>query len=180
MDYYCRILTNIFSTTFSKDDTKDFMSCLEAANKYLDHKLENFTEKIDETRENEIIAPPLIVWDVDNAENITNLVKISKNRLSITSQSAFSTLKSNACVIAGRYMYEIQLKSKGVMQIGFCSSHCKFTQDTGVGDTRYSYGLGKECLQAQKLHHNIKRYYRFFDYMLLMDINCCAIKLFVS
>jgi Kip1 ubiquitination-promoting complex protein 1 len=38
-------------------------------------------------------------------------------------------------------MYEIQLKSKGVMQIGFCSSQCKFTQDTGVGDTVYSYGL---------------------------------------
>ncbi|XP_058453045.1 E3 ubiquitin-protein ligase RNF123 isoform X2 [Malaya genurostris] len=38
-------------------------------------------------------------------------------------------------------MYEVQLQSKGVMQIGWCSSHCKFTQDTGVGDTRYSYGL---------------------------------------
>lgn len=38
-------------------------------------------------------------------------------------------------------MYEVQLKSKGVMQIGFCSDQCKFTQDTGVGDTRFSYGL---------------------------------------
>lgn len=27
------------------------------------------------------------------------------------------------------------------MQIGWCSAKCKFTQDTGVGDTRNSYGL---------------------------------------
>lgn len=50
-------------------------------------------------------------------------------------------LKANCCIYKGKYMYEVQLKSKGVMQIGFCSDQCKFTQDTGVGDTRYSYGL---------------------------------------
>lgn len=27
------------------------------------------------------------------------------------------------------------------MQIGWCSAKCKFTTDTGVGDTKYSYGL---------------------------------------
>ena len=155
---YCRTLTNIFSTTFSKDDTKDFMSCIEAANKYLDQKLESFYEKIDENRENEIIAlSKTIVWDVESTENVSNLVKISKDRLSITSKSAFSTLKCNSCIIAGRYMYELQLKSKGVMQIGFCSSHCKFTQDTGVGDTKYSYGLGKH-----------KRIHIYFNY----EIQC--------
>ncbi|KAL7041272.1 hypothetical protein ACKWTF_000697 [Chironomus riparius] len=139
---YCRILSNIFSTTFSKDDGKDFMSCIEAANKHLDQKLESFNEKVDEARDTEVIAlSKTIVWDVESTENVSNLVKMSKDRLSITSKSAFSTLKCNSCVIAGRYMYEVQLKSKGVMQIGFCSSQCKFTQDTGVGDTKYSYGL---------------------------------------
>lgn len=148
---YCRILTNIFSTPFSKDDTKDFMSCIEAVNKYLDQKLESFHEKIDENRENEIIAPSkTIVWDIESTDNVSNLVKISKDRLSITSQSAFATLKCNACIIAGKFMYEVQLKSKGVMQIGYCSSHCKFTQDTGVGDTKHSYGLGK----AKNIHIN--------------------------
>lgn len=38
-------------------------------------------------------------------------------------------------------MYEVQLRSKGVMQIGWSSAQCRFTQDTGVGDTRNSYGL---------------------------------------
>lgn len=35
----------------------------------------------------------------------------------------------------------MQLRSKGVMQIGWCSSKCAFTQDTGVGDTENSYGF---------------------------------------
>lgn len=139
---YCRILTNIFNTTFTKDETKDFVNCIDSVNLYLDETLENFQEKFDENRENEIIGAKTVVWDIENADNIANLVKISKDRLSILSQSAFSTLKANACIIAGCYQYEVQLKSKGVMQIGGCSSTCKFTQDTGVGDTKYSYGLG--------------------------------------
>jgi hypothetical protein len=140
---YGRVLTNIFNTTFAKDDTKDFISCNETVKKLLDERLDNFQEKIDENRENEVIGAKTVVWDVESPDNIANLVKISKDRLSILSQSAFSTLKANATIVAGRYMYEVQLKSKGVMQIGFCSSKCKFTQDTGVGDTKYSYGLGK-------------------------------------
>jgi Kip1 ubiquitination-promoting complex protein 1 len=145
MDYN-RILTNIFNTTFAKDDTKDFVGCIETVSRHLDEKLENFQEQADENRENEVIGAKTVVWDVENAANLANLVKISKDHLSILSQSAFSTLKANATVVSGKYMYEVQLKSKGVMQIGFCSSKCKFTEDTGVGDTKYSYGLG-EALQ---------------------------------
>lgn len=141
MDYH-RILNQVFSVNFNKDDTNDYVGCLEVINKYLDEKLQNFHEKIDENRDNEVIAPSkIIVWDADSGDNFTNLAKLSKDRLSITSSTAFSTLKANACIIAGKYMYEVQLKSKGVMQIGFCSAKCQFTQDTGVGDTKYSYGL---------------------------------------
>lgn len=141
MDYH-RILNQIFSVNFNKDETNDFVGCLEVVNKYLDDKLQNFHEKIDENRENEVIAPSkTIVWDADSGDNFSNLAKLSKDRLSITSSTAFSTLKANACIIGGKYMYEVQLKSKGVMQIGFCSAKCQFTQDTGVGDTKYSYGL---------------------------------------
>lgn len=138
---YCRTLSNIFGVPFNRDQCLDFMSCEEAANNFLDEKLENFKEP-ESVNENEIICPGnVIVWDTESTDNISNLVKMSKDRLSLHSQSAFSTLKANACVIAGKYMYEVQLKSKGVMQIGFCSSHCRFTQDTGVGDTKNSYGL---------------------------------------
>lgn len=140
MDYN-RILEQIFNVSFNKDDTSDYVGCMETINKYLNDKLENFHENIDENRINEVIAPSkIIVWDVESNE-ISNIAKVSKDRLSVTSSSAFSTLKANACVIKSKYMYEVQLKSKGVMQIGFCSASCQFTQDTGIGDTRYSFGL---------------------------------------
>ncbi|XP_040165618.1 E3 ubiquitin-protein ligase RNF123 isoform X2 [Anopheles arabiensis] len=86
------------------------------------------------------LGPQRTVFDVTEEGFDTNLL-ISKDKLTLQSQNAFSTVKANCCVYSGRWMYEVQLRSKGVMQIGWCSAHCKFTQDTGVGDTRYSYGL---------------------------------------
>lgn len=48
------------------------------------------------------------------------------------------------------------MRSKGVMQIGWCSSKCTFTQDTGVGDTKNSYGFDGS---KQRLWHiNTKKY----------------------
>lgn len=134
-------MSSIFGVGFKADECEDFVCSLEAANNFLDGKLENFSEPDDDT-ENGVICPgKMVVWDTESTDNLSNLVKISKDRLSLISQSAFSTLKANACVFAGRFMYEVQLKSKGVMQIGFCSAQCRFTQDTGVGDTKSSYGL---------------------------------------
>lgn len=48
------------------------------------------------------------------------------------------------------------MRSKGVMQIGWCSSKCKFTQDTGVGDTKNSYGFDGS---KQRLWHISTRKY---------------------
>lgn len=127
--------------SFNSDECTDFLKCQEASIDLLDRKLENFEEPENDS-EDEIICPgKIVVWDTESTDNQSNQVKISKDRLSLLSQSAFSTLKANSCVFAGRFMYEVQLKSKGVMQIGFCSSQCQFTQDTGVGDTKNSYGL---------------------------------------
>lgn len=113
------------------------------------------------------LGPAKVVFVADQNDT-NNLVKISKDKLTIQSQSAFCTLKANCCVYKGKWMYEVcdlsifsahlifhripslhfngfvlqvQLRSKGVMQIGWCSSKCTFTQDTGVGDTKNSYGF---------------------------------------
>lgn len=138
---YCRALSNIFGVSFNSDECTDFVKCLDASIDHLDKKLENFEETEDD-RENQVICPgKIVVWDTESTDDRANQVKISKDRLSLLSQSAFSTLKANSCVFAGKFMYEVQLKSKGVMQLGFCSSQCRFTQDTGVGDTKNSYGL---------------------------------------
>jgi Kip1 ubiquitination-promoting complex protein 1 len=117
MDYH-RILQLIFNINFSKDETKDFVNCLELVGKYLDEKLEKFPETVDTEREKGVIQPQgkIIVWDVDD-DDISNLAKVSKDRLTLTSSTAFSTLKANACIYAGKFMYEVQLRSKGVMQV---------------------------------------------------------------
>lgn len=66
-------------------------------------------------------------------------VSMSKDRLTVVSKSVFATLKANCCVFRGRWMYEVHLRTKGIMQIGFCSAQCAFSSDCGVGDTRNSY-----------------------------------------
>jgi len=142
MDYNY-LVSKIFGTAFLTDNVNDFTSCLDEIGRFLDRKLDSFTQDLEEEEVNQIICPSeVVVWDhSESTDNLSNLVRISKDKLSILSQSAFSTLKANATVFGGKYMYEIQLKSKGVMQIGFCSSLCRFTQDTGIGDTKNSYGL---------------------------------------
>jgi Kip1 ubiquitination-promoting complex protein 1 len=140
MDYR-RPLSNIFGVHIACEDETDFSRCLDLANDFLDRKLENVENDDDGAINGLICNSKHVVWDIESSDNITNLVKVSKDRLSLLSQSAFSTNRANACVYSGKFMYEVQLKSKGVMQIGFCSAQCSFTQDTGVGDTKHSYGL---------------------------------------
>lgn len=50
---------------------------------------------------------PAKVTIVCDPNDSNNLVKISKDRLTIQSQSAFSTLKANCCVYKGKWMYEV-------------------------------------------------------------------------
>ncbi|KXJ75047.1 hypothetical protein RP20_CCG012419 [Aedes albopictus] len=128
--------------TRDKDDSSSLLSgYLVAIGQWLEEKLQShlFPED-DEDSETAIagrLGPRRTVFDATEDGSIL----VSKDKLTLQSQNAFSTVKANCCVYSGRWMYEVQLRSKGVMQIGWCSAHCKFTQDTGVGDTRYSYGL---------------------------------------
>ncbi len=58
---------------------------------------------------------------------------VSPDRLSVNSQSNFSTMRANTGVYHGKWMYEVQLGSKGVMQLGWGTAQCKFNQESGVG-----------------------------------------------
>jgi Kip1 ubiquitination-promoting complex protein 1 len=48
--------------------------------------------------------------------------------------SSFVSLRANAGVFAGKYYYEVMLKSDGLMQIGWCSLQTTFNSQRGVGD----------------------------------------------
>uniref|UniRef100_A0A8D8BCF2 E3 ubiquitin-protein ligase RNF123 n=1 Tax=Culex pipiens TaxID=7175 RepID=A0A8D8BCF2_CULPI len=119
------------------DGPSPLSGCLVEIGQWLDGKLQEHQFGEDTSSDEGRLGPRRTIFDVVEDGSIL----VSKDKLTLQSQNAFSTVKANCCVFAGRWMYEVQLRSKGVMQIGWCSAHCKFTQDTGVGDTRYSYGL---------------------------------------
>ncbi|EDV91344.1 E3 ubiquitin-protein ligase RNF123 isoform X2 [Drosophila grimshawi] len=98
------------------------------------------------------IGPDLAIFDVD----YTTTVRVSTDRLTLRSQGSFNTVRANCCVYGGRWMYEIQLHTKGVMQIGWSSGNCSFNENSGVGDTSYSYGY--DGSKQQVWHISTRKY----------------------
>lgn len=64
------------------------------------------------------LGPSKITFNADpNSSN--NVAKISKDKLTIQSQSAFCTLKANCCVYKGKWMYEVSLYVNDSVRIDF-------------------------------------------------------------
>ncbi|OQR69586.1 E3 ubiquitin-protein ligase RNF123-like, partial [Tropilaelaps mercedesae] len=82
------------------------------------------------------LGPKEVAFDISS--NVGSLV-ISQDRLCVTSQSNFNTVKANCCVHSGRWQYEVSLGSKGVMQVGWATAKCEFNDEQGVGDTPDSF-----------------------------------------
>lgn len=61
------------------------------------------------------------------------------DRLGLNSQDNFSTIRANTCVYKAKWQYELMLGTKGVMQVGWATMGCQFSQEKGVGDTPDSY-----------------------------------------
>lgn len=45
------------------------------------------------------------------------LVLVGDERVSVQGLSSFATIRATACVYAGKWMYEVQLGTKGIMQV---------------------------------------------------------------
>ncbi|GFR16698.1 e3 ubiquitin-protein ligase RNF123 [Trichonephila clavata] len=116
-----------------------------------------------------IIGPEKVIFDVSS--NVGSLV-IDRDRLGLSSQSNFSSIRANCCVYKGRWQYELMLGSKGVMQIGWATINCKFSQEKGVGDTPHSYAYDG---------HRIRKWnvstYKYGESWLTGDVIGCAIDL---
>lgn len=59
----------------------------------------------------------------------------------------FSSFRANACVYAGKWMYEALIQTAwqpGIQQIGWATIHCPFTAEEGVGDAPDSYAYGAQ------------------------------------
>lgn len=82
------------------------------------------------------LGPAHVMFDVST--NVGSLI-IDCDRLGISSHSGFSSIRATVGVFRGKWQYEICLNSKGVMQVGWATHKCRFSQEKGVGDTENSY-----------------------------------------
>lgn len=120
---YCYFNRILQSLSFAKDYIK---TALQEASS---------DEQLEDTRTGRI-GPKVVRFDVSTHHG---LIVVSPDRLSVNSQSNFSTLQANTGIYGGKWLYELQLGSKGVMQVGWGTAQCKFSQECGVGDTINSY-----------------------------------------
>jgi Kip1 ubiquitination-promoting complex protein 1 len=51
------------------------------------------------------------------------------------------TIRADTGVFDGEYYFEVNLKTDGLMQIGFCTLQTPFTTSRGVGDDPTSYAF---------------------------------------
>ncbi|KAH9496305.1 hypothetical protein Btru_010563 [Bulinus truncatus] len=105
----------------------------------------------------------------DTSTSIGTVV-VDPDKLGIASHSNFSSIKANCCVYEGKWVYELMLTSKGVMQLGWCTANCRFSQEEGVGDTRDSYAYDGNRLR--KWNITTKRY---GEPWMSGDVISCAI-----
>ncbi|XP_061398037.1 E3 ubiquitin-protein ligase RNF123 [Musca vetustissima] len=98
------------------------------------------------------LGPEFVIFDID----FSSTVRIANDRLTVRSQGSFNTIKANVCVFGGRWMYEVQLHTKGVMQAGWCSKKCVFNENSGVGDSKLSYGY--DGSKQQSWHISTAKY----------------------
>lgn len=105
----------------------------------------------------------------DNTGSARTLA-VEPDRLGVSSLSNFSSVRANSCVYKGKWIYELMLGSKGVMQIGWCTINCQFSQENGVGDTPDSYAYDGNRLRKW----NVKTQ-RYGESWLTGDVISCAI-----
>ncbi|XP_074646477.1 E3 ubiquitin-protein ligase RNF123-like isoform X2 [Tubulanus polymorphus] len=114
-----------------------------------------------------LIGPDVVAFDINS--NVGTLF-IETDKLGVTSHSNFSTIRANTCVFKGKWIYEVMLGSKGVMQLGWSTINCKFSQDEGVGDTPDSYAYDGNRLRKW----NVKTQ-KYGEAWLTGDVISCAI-----
>ena len=76
------------------------------------------------------LGPKLVRFEISNP---LGQYYLSPDRLSVNSQGNFSTIRANTAVFKGKWIYELQLGTKGIMQVGWGTSKSKFNHIAGVG-----------------------------------------------
>ncbi|XP_051140368.1 E3 ubiquitin-protein ligase RKP [Andrographis paniculata] len=77
-------------------------------------------------------------------------IRILNQPLLVESDALFSSVRANACVWKGKWMYEVTLETCGAQKLGWAIA-CPFTERKGVGDLDDSYAFdGKRVCKRNK------------------------------
>ncbi|KAI8074589.1 hypothetical protein BC940DRAFT_315194 [Gongronella butleri] len=89
-------------------------------------------------------------WDLEGHHVIVNPFdatphwKLGGNGLEIRNDRPhFESIRATTCVKQGKWYYEVLLVSDGIMQIGWCTSRCRFVPEEGygVGDDQHGFAF---------------------------------------
>ncbi|XP_055999540.1 E3 ubiquitin-protein ligase RNF123-like isoform X2 [Ostrea edulis] len=174
------LLQHVFSEmTLSEEASAKPRQSLELENlqSNMDEMITEVVEKSSSTSKKKNILAPLdgrigpleVVFDQKSIVGTMGL-RLESDQLAVTSHSNFSTVRANCCVYRGKWMYEVMLWSKGVMQLGWCTIKCKFSFEEGVGDTQDSYSYDGSRLRKWNI-----RTQKYGEAWLAGDVITCAL-----
>jgi hypothetical protein len=93
--------------------------------------------------------------------------------LGVESLSNFPSLRANAAVYSGRWIYEVVLETAGIQQLGWATNDCEFSHENGVGDSPNSYaydGKRKKVGALRKKKGESRPSSRFFYGRVSVDL----------
>ncbi|CAF4961953.1 unnamed protein product, partial [Rotaria sp. Silwood1] len=169
------ILTHIFTNLPKQQDNdeilnerRSFPQQLGDFGEYLDNKLTDIATaclKSSSEYEENRIGPSTASL---NSYSATGIVQCT--RFDYTGISSFNTVRADVCVFRGKWQYEVLLETRGVMQFGWCTIKCHFSQEIGVGDTWTSFSYDGGRIRKWNVQNS-----KYGDSWLAGDIISCLI-----
>ncbi|KAH6921421.1 hypothetical protein HPB50_000027 [Hyalomma asiaticum] len=135
---YKAMLEYVFKRPVSSDAQDKATLKLEDLDDFIDFELENLSKGQVAESDYGRLGPNHVTFDI--SANVGTFI-VNQDRLGVSSQGNFNTIRGSCCVFKGKWQYELMLGSKGVMQVGWVSNNCKFSREKGVGDTTDSYAF---------------------------------------
>lgn len=132
------MLEYVFKRPVSSDAQDKATLKLEDLDDFIDFELENLSKGQVIESDYGRLGPNHVTFDI--SANVGTFI-VNQDRLGVSSQGNFNTIRGSCCVFKGKWQYELMLGSKGVMQVGWVSNNCKFSREKGVGDTTDSYAF---------------------------------------
>ncbi|UJR28734.1 hypothetical protein I4U23_009963 [Adineta vaga] len=170
------VLTQIFSN-FSQqqygnednlNDRHSFPHQLSDVGEYLDNKLADIATTCPNTSrdyEEYRLGPSTTSLILHGATGI-----VQCTRYDYTGIASFNTVRADVCIFRGKWQYEVLLETRGVMQFGWCTIKCNFSQEIGVGDTWTSFSYDGGRIRKWNVQNS-----KYGDPWLAGDIISCLI-----